>query len=1106
MRHGVLRARLLPPRLPSACLPRTELVERVVDGLAGRLVAVLAGAGYGKSTLAAQVLERAGVPWVWCSCDARLSDHGLLLAHLAAGLAERFPGFGSRLSLDGSAVDLVAELANEVAETISDDFVLAVDDVHVLAGGGRDVIAGLVSALTPNVHLLLAGRSPLPFPLAGLRAGRALEIGERELALSEDEAGELVRSAGFELDADALGRLYRRTEGWVAGLLLAAQSGSDVGGDRVGHAEFEFLAEEVLARQPPEVQEFLLATSVLERFTPDLAAAVSGSSEAAAIPGRLAAGHLFTIRLDDDGTWYRYHHLFGAFLRRRLQEERPGAVAELHRRAAAAWRAAGEPSEAVPHLLRAGDPAGAVDVLDPLADGMVGTPQAESLGHWLDAIPRELWADRPSLILAEAALLLARARHEDSFAAFERAIDELLERGDHERAASALVRMLESMVTAGTRPARRAEIAERHLARIDPAARALPVARVLLASSYAYACRFAEAEAELSAALAAPAAASSLLETYAAIVQAYYIDYQLGAGEKALLQLEEATAELERRGDEDVLTYLPYARMFRLYLLNDLGRFADALTEAARTEEVFGRRGFGRTPARVLAWIRLVALAGLGRWAELEAQFLPPPRAPARDATAYSYRYRSPAALLAAERGDAAAVRAHVAAARAEMRQFGLAFDNPMVMCDLAVAASETGHAVEARELAGEAREIARSMPSPWFEAMACLVGALAEGPGPRGDELLAAAIELTALHGLDSLWTRRQRRQAGRLVARALTVGVGPPGQAARLASACGGEVLGECAELLSFAPPAVRAQLAEAAGSAANPAPDVLDRLLRDPAPVVRAAARRARSRRDARPRPVIDIVSLGRLTVSRDDVPLSDAAFGRQRARALLAALLAAEGPVHREALLEWFWPRLAPTRGAAALNVTLYELRRALQPELEARAAASLVVAEGETVRLVLGERDGWDVARFRSLAARRPGEERADALVARLSDAEAAYGGAFLAEWPYEPWAAGPRARLEEIHLDVLERLAEALAGCGRLYEAIGRYRQLLTLDREREGWHRALMRLYARAGEHALALRQYHACRAVLRRTQGIDPGPETRSVYTELLRETAGG
>src|SRR5205085_12581322 len=130
---GVLRTRLLPPRLPPGCLPRPKLVARVVEGLQGRLVAVEAGAGYGKSTLLAQALERVGAPWVWLSCDERLAGARPLLAQLAAGLAERFPGVGARLGLEGSVEESATELCNEVLATVGDEFILALDDVHTLA-------------------------------------------------------------------------------------------------------------------------------------------------------------------------------------------------------------------------------------------------------------------------------------------------------------------------------------------------------------------------------------------------------------------------------------------------------------------------------------------------------------------------------------------------------------------------------------------------------------------------------------------------------------------------------------------------------------------------------------------------------------------------------------------------------------------------------------------------------------------------------------------------------------------------------------------------------------------------------------------------------------
>jgi DNA-binding SARP family transcriptional activator len=158
----------------------------------------------------------------------------------------------------------------------------------------------------------------------------------------------------------------------------------------------------------------------------------------------------------------------------------------------------------------------------------------------------------------------------------------------------------------------------------------------------------------------------------------------------------------------------------------------------------------------------------------------------------------------------------------------------------------------------------------------------------------------------------------------------------------------------------------------------------------------------------------------------------------------------------------------------------------------------VLADGETIRLALDEHDEWDVTTFLSLAAVR-GEDP-DATIAALERAEDVYGGPFLPEWPYADWAAPARRELEARHLEVLERLAESLEAAGRLHEAIRRYRRLVALEPEREAWHRALMRCFAAAGERAQALRQFHACRTVLRREQGVGPGPETADLYRGIL------
>ena len=1094
--QGVLRRRLLPPQPPTPCIPRTALVRRIVDSLDDRLVTIIAGAGYGKTTVLRLAVDRLRTPWVWCSCDERLDDGGLLLRHLAAGLALRYPGFGARLTGSGTLRDQVDDFCEEVAETVPEDVVMILDDVHLLPPPAQDVVAALVDELPSAGHLAIAGRAPLPLPLARLRAGHLLELGEPDLALTVAEAAGLLDAVGVRLADGEVARLHSDVEGWAAGLILSAQAG---GGE--GRPQIEYLAEEVLMRQPPDVQRFLLETSILDRFDPLLAEAVTRRPDAGAVIADLVSRHLFTVRLGDDAASVRYHHLFQAFLRRRLQEEPADGVCELHRRAAAALLAAGENLDAVTHFLAAGEPVAGARALEPVAESLVTSPHAHSLLELLDAMPPEVWSDNPRLVTARAALLLIRGEHEASFDEFERAVEQLLALGDHERAAAALLRLLQSMITAGTRPARRIEAGERYIGRIHPTARVLPAARILLASSYAYACEFTRADAEIDAALALPASASQpVLQVYADVVRAYYVRAQTGRIEEPLAALDEAIAELGRHEAEDELGFMPYASMFRVYLLNDLGRHADAITEIVRTIDAAARRGMARTHRRVVAWIRSVALAGLGRWDELSRHLSPPVRAPGqREPTSYSYRYRAVAAALDASRGDATAVAGHIAIARDEIGAFGRAFDSPMVLCDLARAAGACGLADLALDVARDARRIAEEHANPWGLGRALRHSAT--GAGDEGEAALDEALELTERWSFDALWTARERGLAGPLLSRALVAGLGPPGLAARLAALCGSEVFRECVERTEDALAPVRAELAEVAGSAANVEAAVVERLLRDRDPAVRAAARRSRARLDTRPRPAIRIVTLGRFAVTRDGVPVPESAFGRQASRALLGVLLAARAPVHRERLTEVLWPDLPHERASAALRVALHGLRHGIAPELEANAPGSPVLADGETVRLALDDHDEWDVTTFLALATVRGDDP--EAAIPALERAEDVYGGPFLPEWPYADWAAPARRELEARHLEVLERLAEALEAAGRLHEAIRRYRRLVALEPEREAWHRALMRCFAAAGERAQALRQFHACRTVLRREQGVAPGPETADLYRSIL--TAG-
>ena len=480
----------------------------------------------------------------------------------------------------------------------------------------------------------------------------------------------------------------------------------------------------------------MLGTAALGRFSADLAAAVTGMPDAGELARRLVERHLFTVRLDAEGEWYRYHHLFRDFLRRQVAERDPGALASSTGARRRGGRRPGDAFAAVGHLIRQrATTRRPRPRSSPWPSRCSRSEQAETLAEWLDEIPRAVWEERPGLVLAHAALLLTRAQHEASFAESERAIAHLLDAGEGDRAAAALVRMQQSMVTAGSSPASRIAVGQRWVPRIPQDARLLPVAHILLATGHGYGCRFDEARADLAAATAAPAARGDpMIALMATVADAFYVQLWRESPTAAYERMRTAVGELAARESDDALALLATARMLHAYTLNELGRHAEAIGEWVDMQVALPARGWGRHAIRRSGnWVLWTALAGLGRWEELEAQFEPPPRAGAAEhPTSYAYRYRVPGALLAAHRGDVAEVRVQIEAAREEMAAFGTAFDDASFLCDLSLAAARAGLAGLAREQADDALATARRLGLPWLTGRAALALARAD-PGSAG-------------------------------------------------------------------------------------------------------------------------------------------------------------------------------------------------------------------------------------------------------------------------------------------------------------------------------------------------------------------------------------
>jgi LuxR family transcriptional regulator, maltose regulon positive regulatory protein len=428
---ALLATKLHVPRPQPGFVPRPRLVQALSQGLARGRVLICAPAGFGKTSLLADWARSSGRPVAWLGLDAGDNDPARFWRYVAAALDQAQPGIAERLGpllgpqAPRSFEGLVTALINEFdAQAGRDEVLLVLDDYHLVdAGPVHESVAFLLENLPPGLLLVVSGRADPPLPLARLRArGRLAELRAAELRFTTEEAAALLgAAAGPVLPDTAVVTLTARTEGWAAGLQLAALSlrgRTDAAGFVAafsGSHRFvlDYLADEVLDGQPGQVRAFLLETSVLERLSGELCDAVTGRSGSQAMLHHIEQAGLFLVPLDEVRGWWRYHHLFADLLRARLEQELPGRMQELHR-AAAAWSDEHDLSDdAVRHALAAGDAAWAAQLIEQHFDATLYlSSEGATAQRWLAALPAELVQTRPRLLLAQVLLAATLGRAE----------------------------------------------------------------------------------------------------------------------------------------------------------------------------------------------------------------------------------------------------------------------------------------------------------------------------------------------------------------------------------------------------------------------------------------------------------------------------------------------------------------------------------------------------------------------------------------------------------------------------------------------------------------------------------------------------------------------
>jgi LuxR family transcriptional regulator, maltose regulon positive regulatory protein len=392
----LVASKLRPPLIRPGTVRRSSLIERLTGGDHGPIVSVVAPAGYGKTTLLSQWAERNGQAFAWVSVDEGDNDAKVLLSYVAEALNAVEP-------IDGRVFDALASPASSVSGSVvprlgrafasmAAPVVLVLDDVHVLRDYEcRAALSVLADHVPGGSRLAFAGRAQPPLRIGRLRAeGKIMEIGPDDLSLSCGEASSLLRNVDVALAEDDLAELHERTEGWPAGLYLAAlylreggsfaSAASSFGGDDrlvSGYLESEFLSR--ISRQQ---RAFLTRTAVLERMCGPLCDSVLHVGGSAAILADLAGANLLLVPLDRRGEWYRYHHLFRDMLLAELHRLEPGLMPVLRRRAAGWCLDNGWPEEALEYFMAAGDVDGAARLVGQLVVPAYRQGRVTTIQRW----------------------------------------------------------------------------------------------------------------------------------------------------------------------------------------------------------------------------------------------------------------------------------------------------------------------------------------------------------------------------------------------------------------------------------------------------------------------------------------------------------------------------------------------------------------------------------------------------------------------------------------------------------------------------------------------------------------------------------------------------
>lgn len=1049
----ITRTKFLVPPPRRGHLSRARLERRLAESLTVPLTVVLAGTGYGKSSLLSGYAAQAGHPCLWYALTERDADPQVFALHLAHLFHRRYPGSADRalslLALPGGAakhgMSAIETLADALLDRVEPDTWLVLDDFHLLhaAPEAALLVNHLIQHRPPHLHVVLGTRERPELPdYARWRLQQdVLVLDQATLAFTPDEIEAFFTATlGKPLQAEDVERLRHETEGWAMALQLFSQRLLEHDGlpeRQAGESQrdlFDYLAREVLSHLSERERSFLLETAVLQRLEPELCRALTDQPDAALWLKELNDRGLFLIPQARGS--YRHHHLFREFLLERLREA--GTLVASHRKAADLLLERSEDEEAIDHLLWAGDHARAAGCMARIGPRLVKEGRFARLDRWVSSLPDDLVDATPRLSLCQGDAMRLMSRYDEAIHWLERA-----EKGAETRS-EALGAMAQVYLDT-LQPAFAERYLEEALASVDtPEGRAEQLLR--LAEN-----KLNQGDARQADALYREAHSSGA-EALELEARLYLRTGRLNEGKALLQDVATKDAPGGTKAHREASLVLSF-----LHAL---------LGEPERARE-FASLGLERAKRQGAMWAEAVAHIRLGHahlvMGELE-----------RARAAYD---------------QALSVAGAVGVVRLKAEP----------LMGLAIVSGRRGDLAAAESLAKEGLDIAKVSGDTWLAALLSLaLGALYATAGdPKAERWLLQAEtayeQCSDTYGLAlcRFWFARLALALGEhkaLVSRVTSL--------AQVVRQHGYDMLLTRPSLLGFTDLADAQAFWTTAMQLGVPRA-TLTPWLQD----LGLSSEPQSTTEDA-----LRIRALGKFRIWRGPEELGDRAWGREKARQLFHLLLTYRGQVlPKSRLIDLLWPDLDPKSADQTFRVALNALNKALEPERASGQPSRFICKEGLSYGLVMGP-DLWlDVAEFeRGLdAAMALGDT--DEAMDCYREALELYEGEFLQDFPqYEAWCELERERLSDRYTDASLRLLRLLTKRGDDAQVIHWAQRLLERNRVAEEAYRHLMTAYYRQGDRAMAMRTYDRCVEALGDELDVDPMPETELLFDKIYHQQA--